>query len=176
MKGGKGLVAIHFACSSFQNWKEYANLLGRVWTKDKGGHGPRGTFTVNIRKPYHPITKGVADFETYDELYAKLDGDAEIEVLASAYSAFSGKVEPILFVKKYGEGRVVHNLLGHGVRGRKNENFQRLLVNGVEWAARGEVAAKLRARCEGFASRVSLLAPYAPDPARWTEVLDGLAS
>lgn len=139
VKGGKGLVAVHFACSSFQEWGEYRTLLGRVWKKDVGGHGPRGTFTVNIKKPDHPITKGLSDFETYDELYAKLTGEEDIEVLASAYSEWSKKVEPIVFVKKYGEGRVVHNVLGHGVEGRKNEHFRKLLIRGVEWAARGEV-------------------------------------
>ncbi len=128
MKGGKGLVAVHFACSSFQDWGEYRELLGRVWVKNTGGHGPFGKFTVNIKKPDHPIVKGLADFEANDELYAKLSGDAEIEVLATAHSEWSGKVEPIVFVKEYGEGRVAHNVLGHGVGARKDENFKRLLA------------------------------------------------
>ena len=138
VKGGKGLVSLHFACSSFQGWKEYRNLLGRVWKKGTGGHGRRGKFTVNIKKPDHPVTRGLSDFEIDDELYAKLSGDAEIEVLASAHSDFSEREEPIVFVKKYGAGRVVHNLLGHDVKARRNESFQSLLRRGVEWAARGK--------------------------------------
>jgi probable F420-dependent oxidoreductase len=34
-----------------------------------------------------------------------------------------------------------------------------------------EIAAKLRARCEKFADRVSLVAPFEPDPARWVDVV-----
>ncbi len=34
-----------------------------------------------------------------------------------------------------------------------------------------EIASKLRARCEKFADRVSLIAPLTPDPATWTSVV-----
>jgi type 1 glutamine amidotransferase len=60
-------------------------------------------------------------------------------VLASADSDWSKKVEPIVFVKPYGKGRVVHNLLGHDTRARENPAFQTLLRRGVEWAATGKV-------------------------------------
>ena len=139
VRSGKGLVALHFACSSFQEWDEYAMLLGRVWKKGVGGHGPRGPFTVDIKRPEHPVTRGLSEFEIDDELYAKLSGDAEIEVLASAYSDWSGKVEPIVFVKPYGKGTVVHNVLGHDLRARENPAYQKLLCRGVEFAATGKV-------------------------------------
>ncbi len=119
VKSGKGLVSLHFSCSSFQDWQEYRELLGRVWVKDVGGHGPRSVFKVKITNTEHPITAGVSDFEMDDELYAKLSGDAEIEVLATAYSDWSQQVEPLLFVKHYGEGHVVHNLFGHDTRAGK---------------------------------------------------------
>jgi len=140
VKGGKGLVALHFSCSSFQEWDEYAELLGRSWKKGVGGHGPRGKFTVKIKDSKHPITRAMEDFEADDELYAKLSGDAEIETIASAYSDWSGKEEPIVFVKPYGKGRVVHNVLGHDSAARENKSFQTLVVRGVEWAANGKVA------------------------------------
>ncbi|MDA1016961.1 MAG: ThuA domain-containing protein [Planctomycetota bacterium] len=139
VKNGGNVVALHFACSSFQDWDEYAELLGRVWKKGTGGHGPYGEFTVNIKDKQHPITKGLKDFKTADELYAKLSGDAKIEVLATAYSEWSKKVEPIVFVKSYGKGRVVHNVLGHGLPSKKNASYQQLLRRGVEWAATGKV-------------------------------------
>ncbi len=142
VKSGKGLVSLHFACSSFQEWDEYRELLGRVWVKGTGGHGPRGEFTVKIDDQEHPVTAGMADFKTDDELYARLSGDAEIEVLASAYSDWSDKVEPIVFVKPYGKGRVVHNVLGHDTRARENPAFGKLLIRSVEWAATGKVAPK----------------------------------
>lgn len=137
-KGGN-VVALHFACSSFQDWQEYAALLGRVWKKGVGGHGPYGEFTVNIKSSEHPITRGMADFKTDDELYAKLSGEEPIDVLASAHSAWSGKVEPLVFVKRYGQGRVVQNLLGHGLDAKQNPSYQKLLIRSVQWAATGDV-------------------------------------
>ncbi len=138
-KNGGNVVALHFACSSFQDWKEHGDLIGRVWKKGTGGHGPYGEFTVNIKNAKHPITAGIKDFKTEDELYAKLTGDAPIEVLATAFSDWSNKVEPIVFVKAYGKGRVVHNVLGHGLDSKQNASYQKLLCRGVEWAATGKV-------------------------------------
>jgi type 1 glutamine amidotransferase len=139
VRNGGNLVALHFACSSFQDWKEYGTLLGRVWKKGVGGHGPYGEFEVNITAPEHPITKGLGDFKTEDELYSKLSGEEEIEVLASAYSDWSKKIEPIVFVKRYGKGRVVQNVLGHALDSKQNPAYQQLLIRDVEWAATGEV-------------------------------------
>ena len=39
---------------------------------------------------------------------------------------------------------------------------------------RKEIAAKLRERCSGFADRVSLVAPFAPDPDLWSDIVRDL--
>ena len=140
VRNGGGLVAIHFACSSYQDWKEYRDLLGRVWVKGVAGHGPRSVFNVKVVDHQHPITQGMSDFKADDELYAKLSGDAEIHVLGVADSDWSGKTEPLLFVKKYGNGNVFHDLLGHDVKARDYPAYQQLLIRGTEWAASGKVS------------------------------------
>jgi hypothetical protein len=38
----------------------------------------------------------------------------------------------------------------------------------------GELAAKIRERTRGVADRVSLVAPWAPDPGRWSEIVHSL--
>ena len=140
VRNGGGLMPLHFACSSYQDWKEYAELIGRVWVKGEAGHGPRAKFMVKIVDKEHPITAGMTDFEADDELYAKLSGNAEIHVLATADSVdFSKKTEPLVFVKKYGKGNVVHNLLGHDVKGRDYPEYAKLIVRGAEFAATGKV-------------------------------------
>jgi type 1 glutamine amidotransferase len=140
VKSGKGLVALHYSLSAFQSWEAYRQLLGRMWKDRVSGHGPRGKFKVKIEDKEHPVTAGLDDFEADDELYAKLQGDEEIHVLASAYSDWSQKVEPIVFARSYGAGRVLHNVLGHDVRARESEAYKVLLRRGVEWSARGKCA------------------------------------
>jgi type 1 glutamine amidotransferase len=142
VSGGKGLVSLHFSSSSFQEWDEYKELLGRVWVKGVSGHGPRHSFTVKVEKPTHPIMQGIEDFTVNDELYAKLQGTAAIEVLASTHSPFSKQVEPMIFVKTYGKGRVVRNVLGHDVQVRSHVAYKKILCRSVEWAATGEVTLK----------------------------------
>ena len=139
VQGGGNVVALHFACSAFQKWNEYGEMLGRVWVKGVGGHGPYGEFTVNIKDNNHPVTKGMVEFKTEDELYAKLSGDAEIQVLATADSKWSGKTEPMVFAKSYGKGRVLQNVLGHGNDAKQNPSYQQLLRRSVEWAATAKV-------------------------------------
>ena len=138
---GKGLVLIHFAVAAFSDWEEYSKIAGRVWVGKKGnekisGHGDRGKFLVKITAKDHPITAGVSDFTADDELYARLQGDAPIEVLATAFSSdYSKKDEPMAWTLPYGKGRVFVTPLGHDAVSRSVPAFQRLLQQGTLWAA-----------------------------------------
>ncbi len=138
--GGKGFFVQHLASASFKDWPEFRELCGRNWVMGTSGHGPRDVFTANIVDAEHPITKGMKDFKIYDELYAKLQGDAEIHPLITADSDWSKKTEPLFFVLNYGKGRTVHNAFGHDYKAIKDPNVKRLIRRGVEWAATGKVA------------------------------------
>jgi type 1 glutamine amidotransferase len=136
VKGGKGLVSFHYSCRAFGEWPEYRNLIGRVWIGNHSGHGPRGKFTSKISNRHHPITQGLNDFEADDELYAKLVGDARIDVLVEAYSDWSKTVEPLAWTLDYGKGRVFNLVLGHDVKACRNPSFATLLQRGTECVAR----------------------------------------
>lgn len=133
--GGTGLVVVHFACGAFQGWPEFAGLAGRAWNPKLRGHDPRGKFRVQIKDPNHPITKGLASFETADELYTCLDGNTPIRVLASSTSKVDKKDYPMAFVLNYGKGRVFHSPLGHDVKAF-SEPVRELFRRGTAWAAR----------------------------------------
>lgn len=135
VREGKGLVAYHFSVRAFEDWPEYRNLVGRIWTTGSG-HGPRGTFAVKVADKNHAITKDVADFEADDELYAKLVGDAPIHALVEADSAWSHRTEPLAWTLDYGKGRVFGLMLGHDVKACRNPQFARLLQQGTAWAAK----------------------------------------
>lgn len=135
VEGGKGLVLVHFACGAWQDWPEFKNLAGRAWDPKLRGHDPRGPFTVRFRDPAHPVTAGLQDFETDDELYTCLAGDAPIRVLATARSKVDELEYPMAFVRDYGRGRVFHSPLGHDAKALRPEAVGTLFRRGTAWAA-----------------------------------------
>ena len=139
VKGGKGFFVQHLASASFPKWEAFGKLCGRKWVMRTSGHGPRSVFKSNIVNKEHPVTKGLSDFDTDDELYAKLQGDGKINVLVSAESDWSNKTEPLVFTARYGKGRVIYNAYGHDRKALMTPNVQKVIARGVEWAATGKV-------------------------------------
>ena len=140
VSGGKGFYVQHLGSGSFKDWDEFGKLCGRTWVMGTSGHGPRSVFAADIADPDHPITKGMKGFKIFDELYAKLQGDTEIHPLVTADSDWSKNTEPLVFTIKYGEGRSVHNALGHDYKAIKHPSMKKLICRSVEWVATGQVA------------------------------------
>ncbi len=172
VRSGGGLVIFHAASNSFQQWKEYNEIIGLRWGGNEktgpyirwrdgkvvrdmspggaGGHGPQHTFQVVIRNKKHPITRGLPEkwMHVKDELYAKLRGPARnLTVLATAYAdpkqRGTGEHEPVLFTINYGKGRVFHTVLGHDTPQMECVGFIVTLQRGAEWAATGKVTQKV---------------------------------
>jgi uncharacterized protein len=149
VKGGKGLVVYHHASAAFVGPskfdREFEKVIAGGW-RTRGFHGKMHVFTVTVRKD-HPVTHGIKEFKHgRDELYQNsliLPGSV---VLATAYSdpkkdpKNTGKHEPVVWVAKYGKGRVFHDALGHDVKAMQSAGFKTLLIRGVEWAATGKVS------------------------------------
>jgi type 1 glutamine amidotransferase len=132
----------HLASASFPKWEEFGKLCGRYWVMGKSGHGPRSVFESKIVDKDHPITKGLSNFKTDDELYAKLLGNEPIHVLVEAYSDWSKKTEPLVFWQEYGKGRMVQNAYGHDGKALATPEVKTIIIRGVEFAATGKVTAE----------------------------------
>ncbi len=177
MKKGGGLVSVHAADNSFQNWEAYNKMIGiGGWgdrtekdgpyvyytnegklVKDKspgkaGSHGPQNEIAITVRKPNHPITKGMPTnwLTGMDECYAKLRGPAKKMTILATGKDMSGKAptdrhEPMLMVIKYGKGRIFHTTLGHDDYSMENVGFIVSFLRGVEWSATGKVTQSIPA-------------------------------
>jgi type 1 glutamine amidotransferase len=170
--GGGGLAIIHAANNAFSDWGAYNEMIGLGWrgsgfgdrltVDDNGrvvrtpkgegpgaGHGPRHAFKVVVRNPDHPITHAMPAewMHAEDELYHGQRGPAErMEILATAYSAKdkggTGAHEPMLWVVRYGKGRVFTTVMGHvgdDTRAIRCVGFRTVMLRGTEWAASGVV-------------------------------------
>lgn len=64
-----------------------AQIAGIMW-REGSGHGDYHEFTVRYVDRDHPITAGLADFQTWDELYHRL--------------------APMMLATRFGADRVFH--------------------------------------------------------------------
>jgi type 1 glutamine amidotransferase len=133
LERGKGLVTIHWANGAMPYWPGFLNIVGRA---QQSKHDKRGPFTVKIVNPDHPITRGLKDFETDDELFFDTkEGDRPITILASARSNIQNQDFPMAMTVQYGKGRVVNITLGHDVRALQTPGTSELIRRGAAWAA-----------------------------------------
>ena len=144
LKNGGGLSIIHFANGSWtdtlpnkeSDWPEYRNKIARrIWVHGQGrsGHDAFGSFRVEKTDASHPITQGLKDFNTQDELYYRQEGTLPITPLVVAKSRDTGKSEPMAWAYQYENARVFQTVLGHGDVSILMAGH--LLRRGCSWAA-----------------------------------------
>ena len=152
VEAGTGILVHHAADNAFPGWKEYEEMVALMW-RDGTGHGRFHSFDVKVVDRDHPVTRDMPDMIAHpDELYHKLVHmhDTDYRVLASAYSdpetGGTGADEPMIIVKEYGKGRILHTALGHVWKGADighyshyDPQFRDHIVRGTEWVATGEV-------------------------------------
>lgn len=134
VEAGKGLVVVHVGVGSFDDWEDYGQMVGRVYAEGQSTEVPYGTFQVHIEDPSHPTMEGLGDFEIMDELYQRLVVcDPGLAVLASAQG--EDAIEPMVWVNRWGRGRVFVTALGHGPETWRNEHYVPLLTRAIRWVA-----------------------------------------
>ena len=152
ISSGKGFVCIHIAGCLPEAWPEYHDITGGGWIMGTSFHPPYGKFTVNISDSKHAGVHGVADFNTNDELYmgnvAFGDGnDVFITGTTEEWARPEGPERPAMqipggtfplgWTRKYGDGKVFVLLLGHDGQSFQSPEFQKIVLNGVDWATAG---------------------------------------
>jgi type 1 glutamine amidotransferase len=142
VRGGGGHVTVHAGGSTFyESWPEYRQVALVCWDLGTTGHGRPHEFKVRFDRPDHPVTAGLEPFVIRDELWNRPGIAAGATVLASAYSdkqnepQGTDRWEVSAVVARYGQGRCFATLLGHDAQTMQNPGFQRLLIQGVQWAA-----------------------------------------
>jgi type 1 glutamine amidotransferase len=139
IRAGAGLAGWHGGMGdAFRNSTEYQFACGGQWVAHPGNIID---YTVNILNHEDPITAGLSDFEMRSEQYF-LHVDPSNEVLVTTTFTgehapwIAGTVMPVVWKRKYGEGKVFYCSLGHVDADFEVPEAQTLVERGLLWATR----------------------------------------
>jgi len=141
VKFGVGLAGWHGGTGdAFRQNTGYQWMTGGQWVAHPGNIID---YTVNISNHDHEITLGLSDFQMHSEQYY-MHTDPGNEVLAT--TTFSGEHEgadwiagtvmPVLWLRRWGQGRVFYSSLGHVSSDFEVFEAAETVRRGMLWAAR----------------------------------------
>ncbi|AIQ45698.1 hypothetical protein R70723_07205 [Paenibacillus sp. FSL R7-0273] len=140
---GVGIAGCHGGmCDSFRNSVEWQFMTGSQWVAHPFNDGV--DYVVNmVPSSSSPLIEGIKDFKVKSEQYY-LHVDPCINVLATTtfpvsegpHSANGVITVPVVYTKKWGEGRVFYNSLGHHADIFDIPEAKELMRRGFVWAAR----------------------------------------
>jgi type 1 glutamine amidotransferase len=140
VRAGTGLAGPHMAmATSFRSVVEFHYMTGVQWVAHPGDIID---YRVNITRPDDPLVAGIDDFDYHSEQYY-LHYDPTIDILAT--TTFTGEhdpniegvVMPVVFKRRFGDGRIFYSALGHVPEEYSHPQAQTILRRGLSWAARG---------------------------------------
>jgi uncharacterized protein len=134
---GHGFIGAHSAADTFHNYQPYWDMIGGTFNGHPWNAGD--TVAITVHDQNHPASKPWgAEFEIKDEIYQFKNWQPEkVRVLMSLNMAKTKLKKPyhvpILWVKNYGDGKVMHMSLGHNESVWANETYQASLLGGIRW-------------------------------------------
>jgi uncharacterized protein len=141
---GAPAVFLHHTLLSYREWDRFPDIIGGRYynktplVKDGGDtiqsvyqHDVR--YKVKVANQKHPVTRGVEDFEIFDETYKDYVVNDDVEVLLTTDHPLSGPV--IGWTNKYGNSQIVYLLNGHSETAYNNPNYRQLVYNALHFVA-----------------------------------------
>ncbi len=134
LRQGKGVVALHCALWSFQDWPEFRRMLGGIVLK----HGKFGPCENVVVHRNHPVAAGVrAQFSITSEPYYVDERSRDMNVIVQTIPVYEkrGTPEPQVWTTRYMGGRVFAITYGHDDKSQTDPVFLKLLSRGIRWSA-----------------------------------------
>jgi type 1 glutamine amidotransferase len=129
---GGPIVGVRTASHAYQNWLAFdKEVLGGNY-QGHYGSGPIVQVEINPSTKDHPILQGVSPFKSYGSLYKNTPIAPDTTLLLIGKT--EEHTEPVAWTRLNRGGRVFYTSLGHQ-RDFREENFLKLLANGVFWTA-----------------------------------------
>ncbi len=144
IREGKPLVVLHHSICAFDEWPEYWQIIGGKYfhkpTVIDGKEYAACTYIHDLHFPVkvvakHPVTKGVKDFENFDETYK---GYYTVPGIVPLLTTTEPSSTPVIgWTWHFGKSRIVTLQSGHDTATFQNKNFRKLLKQSIEWTFAG---------------------------------------
>lgn len=136
LAAGNGLLGIHGAPLSFDDWAEWSTLLGVGWKWGVSHHPPYAAAQVRMIDTHHPITAGLPPFDVSDEIYSALVVQPWMKPLFEAKHADMNEWRPVGFAGESDGARRAYCGLGHDAASLENRTHQQLIQRAAQWVMR----------------------------------------
>jgi type 1 glutamine amidotransferase len=131
---GRGLLAIHAAPISFDDWPEWPKLLGIGWRWGVSNHPPCAP--ADMRKAVeHPITAGMHQFTVADEIYSALDIEPWMQPIAEARHVGMPEWRPVVFAGEHAGCRRAYCGFGHDAASLSDPEHRAMIARAARWVA-----------------------------------------
>ena len=134
LASGRGLLAIHAAPISFDDWPAWAGLLGVGWRWGVSHHPPFGPAEIRPARA-HPITDGMEPFETADEIYSGLDVADWMVPLAEGRTPETAWT-PVVYAGERDGARRAWCGIGHCAASFAHPGYAAMIARAARWVAR----------------------------------------
>lgn len=144
---GAPAIFLHHSLLSYREWDVFPQILGgRYFGKTplvtSAGDTIQSTYEHDVRykvkivNKTHPVTRGVKDFEIFDEVYNNYFVRDDVELLLTTDHPKSGR--QLGWVNHFGKSKIVFLINGHNETAYNDPNFRKLLYNAMYWAAKNK--------------------------------------
>lgn len=151
LEKGIGVVSLHHNLAAHEKWPLWSQVIGGKFLHDTetidGKTYEKSTYEhdvwmkIGVPDPHHPITRGVEPFYIFDETYGKTYRAPDIQPVLTTDRA--GNDREIAWTHWFGNSPIFYFQLGHDSHAWTHPLYQKILLQGMRWAA--EEAAQRRA-------------------------------
>ena len=143
LQKGKAMIFLHHSLVSYQKWPEFIKIVGGQYHTNPvvvNGDTLRANYEHDVNIPVkventnHAVTRGINDFEIFDEVYGDVEILPTVQPLLSTTHPKSMRY--VAWINHYGNSDVLYIQLGHGPSGFSNPNYLKLIQQAIEWSAK----------------------------------------
>ena len=128
-ENGQGLLILHHAILAFPKWEVWNQIVG---ISDRSfGYDPGQVLQTDISLADHPITSGLQPWQMIDETYSMNDAGDDSQVILTTDHPKS--MQFLGWTRQYKNSRVFCYQSGHDNQVFADDNFRRVMAQGIDW-------------------------------------------